>query len=61
VLPAVYILLAAVICISLLIYRPLYTWPGLGLVIIGIPLYYILARKNKSRPPVSPGGASQPQ
>jgi APA family basic amino acid/polyamine antiporter len=61
VLPAVYILLAAVICISLLIYRPLYTWPGLGLVIIGIPLYYILARKNKNRPPVSREGVSQPQ
>jgi APA family basic amino acid/polyamine antiporter len=48
VLPAIYILLAALICISLFIYRPLYTWPGLGLVILGIPLYYILVRKNKN-------------
>lgn len=48
VLPAIYILLAITICIALLIYRPLYTWPGLILVILGIPLYYFLV-KNKSR------------
>jgi APA family basic amino acid/polyamine antiporter len=48
-LPSVYILLAVLICISLLIYRPLYTWPGLILVILGIPIYYLLLRKNKKR------------
>jgi APA family basic amino acid/polyamine antiporter len=47
-LPAVYILLAVIICISLLVYRPLYTWPGLVLVIIGIPLYYILMKRKKN-------------
>lgn len=46
-LPAVYILLAGLICIALLIYRPLYTWPGLVLVILGIPLYYLLLKKNQ--------------
>lgn len=46
VLPAIYILLAIIICVSLLVYRPLYTWPGLILVIIGIPLYYILMKKK---------------
>lgn len=50
VLPAVYIVLAAAICASLLIYRPLYTWPGLGLVIIGIPLYFILKKNYKNKP-----------
>lgn len=45
VLPAIYILMAAAICISLLILRPLYTWPGLILIVIGIPLYYIMKKK----------------
>ncbi len=47
VLPAVYILMAACICISLLIYRPIYTWPGLVLVIIGVPVYFILKKRNR--------------
>lgn len=46
ILPAIYILLAAAICVSLFILRPLYTWPGLGLVVLGIPLYYLLLRKK---------------
>lgn len=41
VLPAVYILLAAIICVILLIYKPQYTWPGVGIVLLGIPVYYI--------------------
>lgn len=61
ILPAIYILLAIVICISLLVYRPLYTWPGLGLVILGIPLYYFLARRNKKSLPVVPGAESEAQ
>lgn len=47
VLPAIYILMAAAICVSLLVFRPLYTWPGLILVILGIPLYYILLRQKQ--------------
>ena len=50
VLPAIYILLASFIMIDLLIYKPNYTWPGLIIVLIGIPIYYIwkLINKNKS-------------
>lgn len=59
VLPAIYILLAAVICVCLLRYRPLYTWPGLGLVILGIPLYYVLARKLKKKGPALPEGGPE--
>ncbi len=47
VLPAIYILLAIGICAALIIYRPLYTWPGLIIVVLGIPIYYFLVRKNK--------------
>ena len=40
VLPSIYILCASVICISLLIYKPRFTFPGLGIVLLGIPVYY---------------------
>jgi APA family basic amino acid/polyamine antiporter len=48
VLPAIYILLAAVFCVSLFLYKPNYTWPGLVIVLLGIPIYYI-ALANKKR------------
>ena len=41
VVPAVYILLALFIMAILLIYKPTYTWPGLIIVLTGIPVYYI--------------------
>jgi APA family basic amino acid/polyamine antiporter len=40
VLPAVYVFLCAVIMIDLLIVKPVYTWPGLILVLAGIPVYF---------------------
>lgn len=40
-LPALYILLASAIMLDLLIYKPDYTWPGLLIVLLGIPVYYI--------------------
>ena len=49
VIPAIYILLAATICIVLLKYKPTYTWPGLIIVLIGIPIYYILEKRNKEK------------
>ncbi len=48
VLPALYILLAATFCIALFVYKPVYTWPGLIIVLIGIPLYYITLRSQKA-------------
>jgi APA family basic amino acid/polyamine antiporter len=45
-LPALYILLAASISIILLIYKPQYTWPGLIIVLLGIPVYYFKNRKT---------------
>ena len=46
VLPALYIVMASFICVVLLIYKPLYSWPGLGLVVLGIPLYYWLMQSR---------------
>jgi len=42
--PVLYILLAAGICVDLLVYKPQYTWPGLGIVVLGIPVYFIWRR-----------------
>jgi APA family basic amino acid/polyamine antiporter len=46
VLPALYIAMAAWICIVLLRYKPQYTWPGLFLVLLGIPVYLFWSRRN---------------
>jgi APA family basic amino acid/polyamine antiporter len=48
VLPAIYIVLATIFCIALIIQKPLYAGWGLGIVLVGIPLYYVaLANKEK--------------
>ena len=47
VLPAIYILMGISFCLLLIKYKPQYTWPGLIIVLIGIPIYFIaLARKK---------------
>jgi APA family basic amino acid/polyamine antiporter len=48
VLPALYIVMAAWICIVLLRYKPQYTWPGLVLVLLGIPVYLFWSRWSAS-------------
>jgi len=40
ILPAIYILLAAFVDVILLRYKPQFTWPGLIVVLLGIPVYY---------------------
>ena len=41
VIPSLYILSTVTIMIILLIYKPNYTFPGLGIVLLGIPVYYL--------------------
>jgi basic amino acid/polyamine antiporter, APA family len=41
ILPAIYIVMALFIDVVLLRYKPQYTWPGLFIVLLGIPVYYI--------------------
>jgi APA family basic amino acid/polyamine antiporter len=43
--PALYIVGAAVLVVVLFIYKPLTTWPGLVLVLLGVPVYPLLKRK----------------
>jgi basic amino acid/polyamine antiporter, APA family len=45
VLPILYILIAAAICIDLLIYKTYSTGIGLGIVFLGIPVYYFSRRR----------------
>jgi len=51
VLPAVYIVMALFIDVVLLRYKPQYTWPGLCIVLLGIPVYY--AWNWRQRPPAA--------
>lgn len=48
VLPALYILLGLAFCILLIIYKPKFVWPGLIIVAIGIPLYYLALANKKN-------------
>jgi APA family basic amino acid/polyamine antiporter len=41
ILPAIYILMALFIEVQLLRYKPEYTWPGLIIVLIGVPVYFL--------------------
>lgn len=44
ILPALYIILATTICVGLLIYKTTYAGIGLGIILVGIPVYYIINR-----------------
>jgi APA family basic amino acid/polyamine antiporter len=50
ILPAIYIVMALFIDIVLLRYKPQFTWPGLIVVLLGIPVYYIWSQKKGSVP-----------
>jgi len=43
-MPAVYCALTGLIMVNLLVKKPLYTWPGLIIVMIGIPVYFVWKR-----------------
>jgi len=43
-LPIVYMIMGTAFCILLIIYKPNFTWPGLIIVLIGIPIYYLTQR-----------------
>ncbi len=47
-LPALYVLMGAAFCGLLIQYKPEFTWPGLIIVLLGVPLYYLAISQNKS-------------
>jgi APA family basic amino acid/polyamine antiporter len=46
--PAIYILTTLFIMIILLIYKPNYTFPGLAIVLLGIPVFFLWRKYNKN-------------
>lgn len=46
-LPAIYIIMGLAFCVLLIIYKPQFTWPGLIIVLMGIPLYYFAVSRQK--------------
>jgi APA family basic amino acid/polyamine antiporter len=44
VLPIIYLVVAVFIEIQLLRYKPQYTWPGLIIVVVGVPVYFLWQR-----------------
>jgi APA family basic amino acid/polyamine antiporter len=60
VLPALYIGMAGWICIVLLRYKPQYTWPGLVLVLLGIPVYLFWSPREKQAPGSDTPGSDTP-
>ena len=46
VIQSVYILMTITIMVILLIYKPDYTFPGLGIVVLGIPVFFLWKRRN---------------
>jgi APA family basic amino acid/polyamine antiporter len=48
VLPAVYIILGLTFCVFLVLFKPDYTLKGLGIVLVGIPLYFLAVSGRKN-------------
>lgn len=46
--PLLYLFIGTAFCILLFIYKPNYTWPGLVLILLGLPVYYFINKKNTS-------------
>ena len=49
VLPAMYLLLAAIIEVQLLRYKPQFTWPGLAIILSGVPVYWLWQKSESPR------------
>lgn len=49
ILPLVYILMGVTFCLLLIIYKPKFTWPGLIITLIGIPIYYAALQRRGTR------------
>ena len=47
VLPAIYMIMGIAFCVLLIIYKPQFTWPGLIITLLGIPLYYLAVANSK--------------
>ncbi len=48
VLPLIYVLMGTSFCILLVMFKPEYTWPGLIITLLGVPLYFFAVRSAKA-------------
>ncbi len=48
-LPALYIVMGIAFCTLLILYKPDFTWPGLIIVLTGVPVYYMWRALEKNR------------
>ncbi len=48
-LPILYILMGTGFCVLLIIYKPQFTWPGLIITLLGIPLYFVANSGNRNK------------
>ncbi|MES2447862.1 MAG: amino acid permease [Bacteroidota bacterium] len=44
--PIIYLIIGGAFCALLLIYKQQYTWPGLIIVLLGVPIYLVINRKK---------------
>jgi len=50
VLPALYLVMALFLEVQLLRYKPQYTWPGLIIVLLGVPVYWVWKKSAGLKP-----------
>lgn len=48
VLPLIYVLMGTSFCVLLVMFKPEYTWPGLIITLMGVPLYFFAVRSAKA-------------
>lgn len=47
VLPFIYIIMGTAFCVLMVIYKPDYTWPGLIIAALGVPVYFLIRRGQR--------------
>ncbi len=48
ILPLIYIAMGTTFCLLLVLFKPDYSWPGLIITLIGIPIYYLVLKDKKA-------------
>jgi basic amino acid/polyamine antiporter, APA family len=46
-LPIIYLIMGGAFCLLLVIFKPNYTWPGIIIILIGIPVYFFALKRKK--------------
>ena len=44
--PFIYLAIGIMFCVLLIIYKPNYTWPGFILLLLGLPIYFLIKKKQ---------------